>query len=274
MATPAHRPSHVFVTHCHSDHSYNLPNLISSRHFTSIYTPRDTVPFVHALLDASQKLNALESNAEAFAYATMELVAAIPNDVISISDKYCMRVIQVCTKQRHHCWYSHCFALTTVPHCVAPQCMHTVPCVGYLFYEKRLKLKPEYAALSGREIGALRKAGTQVQCTVEIPMFAFLGDTSIELFEQEQQRDLLLPHFAVIFIECTALQDGDLSVEDAKSRGHMHWNSLKDVVVRFPETTFVLMHFSARYKPADITEFFEQQKAQNPGLYHNVVPWI
>jgi hypothetical protein len=36
-------------------------------------------------------------------------------------------------------------------------CEHSVPTVGYMFYEVRCKLKSEYAHLSGREIGAVRK---------------------------------------------------------------------------------------------------------------------
>jgi hypothetical protein len=42
------------------------------------------------------------------------------------------------------------------------QCDHTVPTVGYGFSERRTKLKEQYSALSGAEIGKLRKTGVEV----------------------------------------------------------------------------------------------------------------
>ena len=39
---------------------------------------------------------------------------------------------------------------------------HSVPCVGFAFFERRKKLKDEYKGLAGGEIGKLRKAGVEV----------------------------------------------------------------------------------------------------------------
>ena len=137
-----------------------------------------------------------------------------------------------------------------------------------------MKLKPEYNGLPGKEIAALRRKGIEVQAEYEAPLLAFLGDTSMEIFHDEATREQLLPAFPIIFCECTALSDSDLSPEDATERGHVHWSQLREVVERYPETTFVLIHFSSRYRPIEIQEFFETQRAENPGKYLNVIAWI
>lgn len=277
MAVAAHRPSHVFITHCHSDHVYNLPNLVSSRHHTNVYGPQESVELIANLVDAAQKLNANTSDTSAFYYAQMDLKGVSPGDVIEIGDKaqHVVRTVQV---QAHHRLVAvgaivRDSSLAAVVVC-GLQCRHGVPCVGYLFYTKRTKLKPEFTGLPGKEIAALRKQGIEVQMSHEVPLLAFLGDTSIELFRDEATCEQLLPAFPIVFCECTALSDSDLSPEEATARGHIHWEQLREVVERYPDTTFVLIHFSSRYRPFEIREFFERQRAENPGKYLNVLAWI
>ena len=68
--------------------------------------------------------------------------------------------------------------------CTGPSCtlrqtqrqQNTLSYVGYLFSKATEKLKSEYAGLSGREIGALRKDGVQISERVVNPLLAFLGD--------------------------------------------------------------------------------------------------
>ena len=55
---------------------------------------------------------------------------------------------------------------------------HSVPSVGYVVWERRKKLKPEYQSLDGTQIRDLRLAGEEVSVETRIPILAYTGDTS------------------------------------------------------------------------------------------------
>jgi hypothetical protein len=64
---------------------------------------------------------------------------------------------------------------------------HSVPSVGYCFWQIKSKLKDEYKNLKGPQIGELRKQGVSVLEETHLPLFAFTGDTSIELFRTNEE---------------------------------------------------------------------------------------
>src|SRR5690606_26008756 len=55
---------------------------------------------------------------------------------------------------------------------------HTVPSFGYVLWERRRKLKPEYQDLAGHEIRDLRLGGTEVTHETRVPRVAYLGDST------------------------------------------------------------------------------------------------
>jgi hypothetical protein len=59
-----------------------------------------------------------------------------------------------------------------------------------------MKLKPEYQSLSGKQIGELRKSGTEVSEKKFERQFIFFGDTTI---------DALLKHQVRIIMSCMCL---------------------------------------------------------------------
>lgn len=241
MAVSTHRPDVILLTHCHSDHSFNLPNLISSRHHTDIFCPNETKQFVTNYLNASQSLN---NNGDDFIEPDVNIQGVSVGDSIQLGKKkeYLVRVID---------------------------CYHGVPCVGYMIFKKTKKLKAEFEGIPGKEIANLRKQGVEIQMDIEQPIFIFLGDTSIEIFENQSAFTLQLERFPVVFIECTAL-DNELTEEQAKERGHIHWNSLIPYVENHPNTLFVLIHFSGRYKIAKLQQFQNDVSEKYP----NVMLWI
>ena len=52
---------------------------------------------------------------------------------------------------------------------------HRIPSVGYVIWERRKKLKPEYRELTGEQIRDIRLAGTEVSQETRIPRVAYLG---------------------------------------------------------------------------------------------------
>jgi len=142
------------------------------------------------------------------------------------------------------------------------QCYHSVPCVGYGFIEKRLKLKPEYIGLTGTEITALKSHGININIEIEIPVFCFLGDT-----DRRVLNDNNIYKYKTIMIECTFINETEL--EQADKTYHMHWNYLKPVIEAHPTNTFILYHFSQRYTKQEIDLFFSQVNLTNVTIWNS-----
>jgi len=100
---------------------------------------------------------------------------------------------------------------------------------------------------------------------VKIPKFAFLGDTTHKVFETSPE----ILEYPVVIVECTFLLDEHVSA--AEPSGHMHWKFLSEIAGKHKKTTFVLIHWSMRYKVEDIRKFFNDLPGGCPS---NIYPWI
>jgi ribonuclease Z len=149
---------------------------------------------------------------------------------------------------------------------------HSVVCVGYGFLQEKKKLKPEYVGLEGRQLGELRKKGVALDFFYENPMFAFLGDTTVQFFEEqaaiEARQEESIFRFPMIIVECTFLGLEEEDETRARKKKHVYWPHLKPFVVAHPNILFVLIHFSHRYSSVQIREFFEKENLKN------VVPFV
>lgn len=54
---------------------------------------------------------------------------------------------------------------------------HTAPSMGYVLYERRSKLKDEFAGLPQEKLRELKERGTEITRQLEIPLVAYIGDT-------------------------------------------------------------------------------------------------
>lgn len=231
------RPEHVFISHTHADHIYQLIYLKSRRKPPHIYVPAHAVELVKKFLDLSQEL----TNPRALGPSeppSYFLHGVHPGDVFQIKRGGDLFEVEVL------------------------QCGHSVPCVGYRFSIVREKLKPEFALLPGRQIGELRRAGESITEQISTPLFAYLGDTTIDVFE----RHPCLLQTPFVMTECTFL-DPEHRGYAHKTR-HTHWEELRDIVSSAPNTLFLLMHFSLRYDAEFIHSFFVEQD------FSNVFPWL
>ena len=240
MVVTTSKVRRLFVTHSHSDHSYQIPYLYStlSPIPLDVYVPQASVPHFDHYLTAAQLLNdhgdekALSNCAKRFA-----LHGVTEQEIIDLDGSYRVEVFR---------------------------CHHTVPCNGYAFYEKRNKLKAEYAQLNGKQIQELKKQSIAVSEQINVPLFAFLGDTTPAVFAPgSHSAQVLLERMPVVICECTFL-DGEQSDE----KGHTHWSGIKPIIEQHPDVTFVLIHFSMKHKREEIQRFFENQALKN------VIPFI
>jgi len=242
----------VFLTHTHHDHSKDLDFLASKPSGTDIYLPAEAVPYVESYLRASAELN----HGTAFDPALAEgcrLHGVEQDDEFVFGRRgHQVRVVE---------------------------CEHKVPCVGYAFSERRKALRPEFEELRlslakegrggefGRIMAQRRKEGPEVDVEVDRPLFAFLGDTHVNVFE----RNPWLFDYPVVITECTFLDDAEL--DRANRVGHTVWSRLRPVVEAHPQTLFVLIHFSLRYSDQEILSFFRREQEENPRP-DNVLLWV
>ncbi len=82
---------------------------------------------------------------------------------------------------------------------------HGGPSLGYSLVSVREKLKPEYFGKPGAELAKLRREGVEIQYRVEVPLVAFLGDTSAgTVFEHSD-----VVNAEILITECTFFDTAD-----------------------------------------------------------------
>lgn len=144
-------------------------------------------------------------------------------------------------------------------------CDHSVPSLGYLFSRVTRRLRPSLAGVPGPRLGALAAAGRVITEPRAVPFLAFLGDSTAGTLAAAPA--WLRAGVAVVVTECSFLYPRHEALADRTK--HTAWCDLVHVVRRWPQTTFVLTHFSLRYSDADVVAFFTDM-ADCPG---NIVVW-
>ncbi|MEV4224236.1 MBL fold metallo-hydrolase [Nonomuraea sp. NPDC049725] len=248
------RPDTVFLTHTHHDHAKDLDHLAANPSGVDVYLPAEAVPYAESYIRASAELNHGAGFDPALA-GGHRLHGVAGGDEFGFGRRgHRVRVVE---------------------------CEHKVPCVGYAFSERVKALRPEYEELRrslaergrGAEFGRLmareREKGVEVDALTTRPLFAYLGDTHVRVFE----RNPWLLDYPVVITECTFLEDGEL--ERADRVGHTVWSRLRPIVEANPRTLFVLIHFSLRHSDREVLEFFRRQR-ERPGASRpdNVLLWV
>ena len=190
------RPSHVFITHCHSDHVIDVNRVVSRRCPPKVFLPQSAVEDMHnfiyygLVLRASGRCTINQNDP----LNNCQLIGVQPDDVFNFQKTMKVRVFDM---------------------------DHSVTCYGYGFYDCRQKLKKEYQHLTSKEIGDLRRADKTLQLTEErlVPLFVFMGDTARAVFDRYPTE---LFQFPVIIVECSFI-DNEQHEERASDVKHLIW---------------------------------------------------
>ncbi|KAK3495035.1 beta-lactamase-like protein [Neurospora hispaniola] len=257
------RPKHLFITHGHNDHALSSPVFIKREDPPDFHCPVGMKQVLEDYLRANTMLN------------LGGLIAPRPGKEVplEIRDPETGEVVRSEIRPTHVTYGLE--AGDVVPlrrtkniSAVAFACDHTVPCLGYLFQQTTHKLKPEFAKLPPKELKAIRASGQELTAPVTSPIFAFLGDTTTKTLEEEPMRGWLNDKLPVVITECSFLFEEHRA--QAEKTKHTIWADLEKVVRKYPETTFVVMHFSLRYSVGQVRRFFKERAE---GL-DNVVVWV
>jgi ribonuclease Z len=144
---------------------------------------------------------------------------------------------------------------------------HTVPSLGYIIWERRKKLKPEYQGLSGDEIRDIRKSGLEVSAEMRIPLVCYCGDTA----PQGLDTDPAVYQSKILITELTFFRP-EHRKEKIHKFGHTHLDDLIERAEKFQNELIVLGHFSTRYFDKQIRAAVEKRMPES--LKSRVHLWL
>jgi ribonuclease Z len=214
MATPT-----WFVSHGHLDHIAALPVYIARRRMMKMEPPTIYLPTV--AIEPVQKILRMFTRLDR-GRMPCELIGIEPGAEIELSREHVVTV-----------------SATT----------HTVPSLGFVVWERRRKLKPEFQSLTGPQIRDLRLGGTEVTAEQRIPRFAYLGDSAPAGLDNCPA----MYEAHVLVLEVTFVAPSHRKDKIHKF-GHIHLDDLLERRGRFQNELIIASHFSTRYGGKRIRE--------------------
>ena len=226
-----------FISHPHLDHIAALPVYIARRRMMRmeppvVYVPETVMEDVRRLLLIMQRLDR--------GRMLCELKGVKDGDEIELSRDHVVT------------------AFATA---------HTVPSFGFVVWERRNKLKPEYHGLPGDKIRDLRLSGVAVTAELRTPLVAYTGDTSpagLDACPAAFEAKILITEMS--FIRPNHRR------EKIHKFGHMHLDDFLERADRFRNELIVCAHFSTRYHPNEVRRVIEAKLP--PRLREKVRLWI
>ncbi len=203
-----------FVSHGHLDHIAALPVYVARRRMMKMEPPTIYMPevMIDPCIQIMRQFTRLDRGR-----MPCELKPLEPGDEIELSRELVVTVSA--TK-------------------------HSVPSLGYVVWERRKKLKPEYQDFTGEQIRDIRLAGTEVSAEHRAPLVAYAGDTAPAGLDNCPA----MYEAKVLICEMTFVSP-EHRKEKIHKFGHMHLDDFVDRRDQFKNELVIASHLSTRYHP-------------------------
>ncbi len=215
---------HVFLSHGHADHLGALVSLLGMRGLMRMQPPRVYMPA--EIAPSTEQALTLLSQIQRYEF-TIRSEPMLPGDERTLRPDLHVRAF------RTH---------------------HTGPSLGYQFFNRVQKLKPEHLGLSGKEIAERKRRGDDLFDFEERLELAYATDTLLHVIDT--MPSLLCTR--VLILECSFL-DERKQLASSRAGGHIHLDELIERADAFENEAIVLMHFSQMYQPAEVHRTLERR---------------
>ena len=202
--------NNILLTHGHVDHAAGIAYYLSHRNFCgqspgTILAPEILLEPIKEIIDAWSRLDGNKIPAN--------LVGVKAGDEYQIKPNLFAKVFP--TK-------------------------HSKGSVGYSVIEKRKKIKPEYARLTGPQIVELKKQGVRVDYPLEVPIVTYLGDTQYVDFSRLKY----IAESKILIAECTFYEAEH--ADRAQAGRHMHINEFVQLIEKLQNQHIIITHTTQR----------------------------
>ncbi len=214
--------NNVLLTHGHMDHAAGIAYYLSHRDFCgqspgTILAPENLLGPIRKIINAWSRLDGNEIPAN--------LVGVKAGDEYQIKPNLFTRAFP--TK-------------------------HTKGSIGYTVIEKRKKIKPEYAKLTGPQIVELKKQGIEIDYPLEIPIVTYLGDTQHVVFSQLKY----IVDSKILIAECTFYETEHSG--RAEAGRHMHINEFAELIEKLQNQHIIITHTTQRTPMREIRRILKE----------------
>lgn len=131
---------------------------------------------------------------------------------------------------------------------------HSIPSVGYVVWERRKRLKPEYQSLNEMEIRHLAISGHQVSAEARFPRVAYLGDSTPYGLDDNP----VMYEANILIMEVSFVAQRHRS-EKIHRHGHIHLDDIIERQNRFRNGLIVASHFSTRCTDREINKIVHKR---------------
>ena len=225
--------NHILLTHGHMDHAAGIAYYLSQRNFCgqsagTILAPQNLLGPIREIIDAWGRLDGNQIPAN--------IVGVKPGDEYQIKPNLFARVFP--TK-------------------------HSPGSVGYSVIEKRKKIKPEYARLTGPQIVELKKQHIEIDYPLELPIVTYLGDTQYVDFSQLKY----IAESRILIAECTFYEDEHSG--RAEAGRHIHIDEFAALLSKMRNEHIIITHATQRTPMWEIRKILKDSLP--PEIYDRVI---